>query len=196
MGLYISADEAYPAWLLNARNPEQEIRTRARERARRMMTPPALPILAAPSPEPVAAAAEPEDTDPEQCPVCGRSKALCAAEPAPAPPKAKDPITVPKIMRAVAEFYQTSIRDLQSSRRERSICRPRQIAMYLGRELTLRSFPDIGQRVGGRDHTTVLHGWRKITALRAIDATLNAEIEAIIAALPSPQTAEEIEAGE
>jgi chromosomal replication initiator protein len=66
-----------------------------------------------------------------------------------------------------------------SSRRTANVVRPRQVAMYLAKILTLRSLPEIGRRFGGRDHTTVLHAVRKIEALAANDSALADEIEAL-----------------
>jgi chromosomal replication initiator protein len=67
--------------------------------------------------------------------------------------------------------------DLLSSRRTANVVRPRQVAMYLAKILTLRSLPEIGRRFGGRDHTTVLHAVRKIENLVSTDNTLAEEIE-------------------
>ena len=67
--------------------------------------------------------------------------------------------------------------DMRSARRTANIVRPRQVAMYLAKTLTLRSLPEIGRRFGGRDHTTVLHAVRKITALVAKDVALCNEVE-------------------
>jgi chromosomal replication initiator protein len=69
--------------------------------------------------------------------------------------------------------------DLLSARRTANVVRPRQIAMYLAKTLTLRSLPEIGRRFGGRDHTTVLHAVRKIESLIGNDTTLAAEIEVL-----------------
>jgi chromosomal replication initiator protein len=67
--------------------------------------------------------------------------------------------------------------DLLSSRRTAVVVKPRQIAMYLAKTLTLRSLPEIGRRFGGRDHTTVLHAVRKIESLSHADRALNDELE-------------------
>jgi chromosomal replication initiator protein len=77
----------------------------------------------------------------------------------------------------VARQYNVSRADLLSSRRTANVVRPRQIAMYLAKTLTLRSLPEIGRRFGGRDHTTVLHAVRKIETLAGNDAALAEEIE-------------------
>jgi chromosomal replication initiator protein len=69
--------------------------------------------------------------------------------------------------------------DLLSSRRTANVVRPRQVAMYLAKILTLRSLPEIGRRFGGRDHTTVLHAVRKIETLAGNDSALADEIETL-----------------
>ena len=79
----------------------------------------------------------------------------------------------------MARHYNVSRGDLLSSRRTANVVRPRQIAMYLAKTLTLRSLPEIGRRFGGRDHTTVLHAVRKIEHLVGSDATLADEIESL-----------------
>ncbi|MGH8581396.1 MAG: chromosomal replication initiator protein DnaA [Gammaproteobacteria bacterium] len=84
-------------------------------------------------------------------------------------------ITVENIQKAVAEYYKMRISDLVSKRRTRSIARPRQIAIALAKELTTHSLPEIGEAFGGRDHTTVLHAFRKIAELRKTDARLDGD---------------------
>jgi chromosomal replication initiator protein len=86
-------------------------------------------------------------------------------------------VTVDDIQRAVAEHYGLKKDDLLSERRTRSVARPRQAAMYLAKQLTTRSYPDIGRRFGGRDHTTVLHAVRRIEALMVEDAGLAQDVE-------------------
>ncbi len=86
-------------------------------------------------------------------------------------------VKIEDIQRVVARHYNVSKADLLSSRRTRTIVRPRQIAMYLAKMLTPRSLPEIGRRFGGRDHTTVLHAVRKIEGLIQGDMTLADEIE-------------------
>jgi chromosomal replication initiator protein len=86
-------------------------------------------------------------------------------------------VKIEDIQRTVARQYNVSRADLLSSRRTANVVRPRQIAMYLAKTLTLRSLPEIGRRFGGRDHTTVLHAVRKIEGLVDTDATLAEEIE-------------------
>jgi chromosomal replication initiator protein len=88
-------------------------------------------------------------------------------------------VRIEEIQRIVARHYNVSRSDLLSSRRTANVVRPRQIAMYLAKTLTLRSLPEIGRRFGGRDHTTVLHAVRKIESLIGVDNTLAAEIEVL-----------------
>jgi chromosomal replication initiator protein len=88
-------------------------------------------------------------------------------------------IKIEDIQRVVARQYNVSRSDLLSSRRTANVVRPRQVAMYLAKTLTLRSLPEIGRRFGGRDHTTVLHAVRKIEALVAKDTTLSEEVESL-----------------
>jgi len=88
-------------------------------------------------------------------------------------------IRVEDILRIVAKHYGVSRADLLSSRRTANVVRPRQIAMYLAKTLTLRSLPEIGRRFGGRDHTTVLHAVRKIEGLVQGDKGLAEEIDAL-----------------
>jgi chromosomal replication initiator protein len=78
-------------------------------------------------------------------------------------------VSIENIQKTVAEYYKIRLGDLLSKRRSRSIARPRQVAMALAKELTNHSLPEIGDAFGGRDHTTVLHGCRRIEALRDTD---------------------------
>ncbi len=82
-------------------------------------------------------------------------------------------VTVENIQKTVADFYKIKVADMYSKRRPANIAMPRQVAMYLAKELTQKSLPDIGDMFGGRDHTTVLHAVRKISDLRAKQADLN-----------------------
>jgi len=82
-------------------------------------------------------------------------------------------VTIENIQKTVAEYYKIRSSDLLSNRRSRSITRPRQLAMALSKELTNHSLPEIGEAFGGRDHTTVLHGCRKIAELRESDVKIN-----------------------
>ncbi len=95
-------------------------------------------------------------------------------------------ITVDEIQKTVAEYYTLCMTDLLSSRRVRSVARPRQIAMYLAKILTTRSLPDLGRRFGGRDHTTVIHAIRKIESLMESDEAILADIDQLKARLMKP----------
>jgi chromosomal replication initiator protein len=86
-------------------------------------------------------------------------------------------ISVEEIQRRVAEHFNVRLSDMIGPKRLRTVARPRQVAMYLSKTLTTRSLPDIGRRFGGRDHTTILHGIRKIEELRDGDPQLNEDIE-------------------
>jgi chromosomal replication initiator protein len=88
-------------------------------------------------------------------------------------------ITVDEIQKTVADHFNMKQADLLSERRTRSVARPRQIAMYLCKQHTTRSYPDIGRRFGGRDHTTVLHGVRKIEELMPQDDQIARDVEAL-----------------
>ena len=81
-------------------------------------------------------------------------------------------VSLDNIQRTVAEYYNIKISDILSKRRNRTIARPRQMAMYLAKDLTNHSLPEIGEAFGGRDHTTVLHACRKIAELRESSADL------------------------
>ncbi len=89
-------------------------------------------------------------------------------------------ITMDNIQKTVAEYYKIRTSDLHSNRRSRSITRPRQLAMALSKELTNHSLPEIGAAFGGRDHTTVLHGCRKIAELRESDNRINEDYKNMI----------------
>jgi chromosomal replication initiator protein len=86
-------------------------------------------------------------------------------------------VKIEDIQKLVANHYSISRPDILSSRRTATVVRPRQIAMYLAKVLTLRSLPEIGRRFGGRDHTTVLHAVRKIETLSKTDGVLSEELE-------------------
>ena len=92
-------------------------------------------------------------------------------------------ITIENIKKTVAEYYNIRISDLLSKRRNRSITRPRQIAMAITRELTSHSLPEIGDSFGGRDHTTVIHACKKAASLKESSNTIKADYENIIRAL-------------
>jgi chromosomal replication initiator protein len=95
---------------------------------------------------------------------------------------------IEEIQRKTAEFYKLDLRDLHSKERSRRVARPRQIAMYLSRELTMRSLPEIGRRFGDRDHTTVLHACRRIEELCSTDAVLKQEVDFLKQVLSKPRT--------
>jgi chromosomal replication initiator protein len=85
-------------------------------------------------------------------------------------------ITLELIQKTVADYYKIKVADMYSQKRTRAIARPRQVAMWLARELTPHSLPEIGDAFGGRDHTTVLHACRTITDLRGKETHLNHDI--------------------
>ncbi len=88
-------------------------------------------------------------------------------------------ISVENIQKTVADFYKIKVADMYSQRRPNNIARPRQIAMYLAKEMTQKSLPEIGELFGGRDHTTVLHAVRKIGAERQQQAELNQQLHVL-----------------
>ena len=85
-------------------------------------------------------------------------------------------VSIENIQKTVAEYYRIKVADMHSKRRPANIARPRQIAMYLVKELTTHSLPEIGEAFGGRDHTTVLHAVRKIAGDRSKDTKLQQEL--------------------
>ncbi|MFT3857700.1 MAG: chromosomal replication initiator protein DnaA [Aquabacterium sp.] len=88
-------------------------------------------------------------------------------------------ISVENIQKTVADFYKIKVADMYSKKRPASIAKPRQIAMYLAKELTQKSLPEIGELFGGRDHTTVLHAVRKIMSDRGKDTELNQQLHVL-----------------
>jgi len=100
-------------------------------------------------------------------------------------PKESKLITPEIIQQNVAKYYKIKENQLRGKKRVKSIALPRQIAMYLCRELTDCSFPEIGEKFGGKDHTTIIHAWRKIKEQRKKDKNLNREIEEIIQRITS-----------
>ena len=88
-------------------------------------------------------------------------------------------VTIDEIQKVVADFFKIRIADMFSKRRPANIARARQVAMFLAKELTQKSFPEIGDAFGGRDHTTVMHAAKRITELRQQDPELNRQIHAI-----------------
>ena len=89
-------------------------------------------------------------------------------------------VTIENIQKLVAEYFKIRVADLLSSRRNRSITRPRQIAMSLSKGLTRHSLPEIGKAFGGRDHTTVLHACRKVEELRAADQRIEEDYDNLL----------------
>ena len=88
-------------------------------------------------------------------------------------------ISVENIQKTVADYYKIKVADMYSKKRPASIARPRQIAMYLAKELTQKSLPEIGELFGGRDHTTVLHAVRKISSERQTVTELNQQLHVL-----------------
>ena len=86
-------------------------------------------------------------------------------------------VTIEEIQKKVAEHFNIKLSEMFSPRRARSVARPRQIAMYLSKQLTTRSLPEIGRRFGNRDHTTVMHAVRKVEELRSLDAAIDEDVE-------------------
>lgn len=94
-------------------------------------------------------------------------------------------VTIDEIQRAVAEHFNIRLSDLVGPKRLRAYARPRQVAMWLAKRLTNRSLPEIGRKFGGRDHTTVMHGVRRIDELREADSQLSDELELLRRTLSS-----------
>lgn len=92
-------------------------------------------------------------------------------------------VSMDNIQRTVAEYYKIKVADLMSRRRSRSVARPRQVAMALSKELTNHSLPEIGDSFGGRDHTTVLHGCRKIKELRETNSDIREDYQNLLRSL-------------
>lgn len=92
-------------------------------------------------------------------------------------------VTIENIQKTVAEYYKIRVADLLSKRRNRSITRPRQLAMTLAKELTNHSLPEIGDSFGGRDHTTVLHACKKMEELRVEDVRINEDFTNLLRTL-------------
>ncbi|MFD0860006.1 chromosomal replication initiator protein DnaA [Roseovarius aquimarinus] len=92
-------------------------------------------------------------------------------------------VTIEEIQRQVSDHYNIRLSDLIGPKRVRVFARPRQVAMYLAKHMTSRSLPEIGRRFGGRDHTTVMHGVRRIDELRVADAQMAEDIDMLRRAL-------------
>ena len=92
-------------------------------------------------------------------------------------------VTIENIQKTVAEYYSIGVMDMLSPKRSRSIARPRQVAMALAKELTNHSLPEIGDKFGGRDHTTVLHACKKVAELRQTDRRIDEDYETLVRTL-------------
>ncbi len=92
-------------------------------------------------------------------------------------------VSVENIQRIVADYYKLKVSDMYSKKRSRTVARPRQMAMALAKELTHLSLPDIGDAFGGRDHTTVLHGCRRIADLRVCNPDIARDFDALLQTL-------------
>ena len=86
-------------------------------------------------------------------------------------------VTIEEIQKRVAEHFNIRLTDMYSARRARAVARPRQVAMYLSKQLTARSLPEIGRKFGGRDHTTVMHAVKKVEELRQTDACFAEDVD-------------------
>lgn len=86
-------------------------------------------------------------------------------------------VTIEEIQKQVANHFNIRVSDMHSARRARSVARPRQVAMYLAKQLTARSLPEIGRKFGGRDHTTVMHAVRKVEELKTLDPGFAEDVE-------------------
>ncbi|MBL4800955.1 MAG: chromosomal replication initiator protein DnaA, partial [Emcibacter sp.] len=86
-------------------------------------------------------------------------------------------VSIDEIQRRVADYFNIRLSALLSARRARQVARPRQVAMYLSKQLTAKSLPDIGRQFGGRDHTTVMHAVKRIDELRLVDSVLEEDIQ-------------------
>jgi chromosomal replication initiator protein len=92
-------------------------------------------------------------------------------------------VSIENIQKTVADYFKIRVADLLSKKRSRSITRPRQIAMSLAKELTNHSLPEIGDAFGGRDHTTVLHGCRRIASLRSSESYIDQDYRNLLRTL-------------
>jgi len=86
-------------------------------------------------------------------------------------------VTLDQIIKTTCEYYNIRQADITGSSRARAVARPRQMAMFLSKTLTSRSYPEIARKLGGRDHTTVLYGVRKIEELMAVDSQIAEDAE-------------------
>lgn len=127
---------------------------------------------------------EPEEVQPKPLPKI-KKKTEPKVEVAPDPfPENFPPLhKVEVIKRVICRRYNIPLRQIESATRKANVVRPRQIAMYLVRQHTTHSYAEIGRRLGGRDHTTILHAFRKIGELRERDRAFAIELEALEAAI-------------
>ncbi len=86
-------------------------------------------------------------------------------------------VTIDEIQKKVSEHFNVRVSDMHSARRARAVARPRQVAMYLSKQLTARSLPEIGRKFGGRDHTTVMHAVKKVEELKSTDAGFSEDVD-------------------
>ena len=94
-------------------------------------------------------------------------------------------VNIEEIQKKVAQHFNIKVSDMSSARRSRTVARPRQVAMYLSKNLTSRSLPEIGRRFGNRDHTTVIHAVRKVEELRNKDVSFDEDVQLLIRMLES-----------
>ena len=94
-------------------------------------------------------------------------------------------VNIEEIQKKVSQHFNIKMSDMSSARRSRTVARPRQVAMYLSKNLTSRSLPEIGRRFGNRDHTTVIHAVRKVEELRNKDASFDEDVQLLIRMLES-----------
>ena len=94
-------------------------------------------------------------------------------------------VSIDEIQKRVAEHFKIRLSDMSSARRSRTVARPRQIAMYLSKQLTSRSLPEIGRAFGGRDHTTVIHAVRKVEEIMSADPIFSEDVELLTRMLES-----------
>ena len=94
-------------------------------------------------------------------------------------------VNIEEIQKKVSQHFNVKVSDMSSARRSRTVARPRQIAMYLSKNLTSRSLPEIGRRFGNRDHTTVIHAVKKVEELRNKDASFDEDVQLLIRMLES-----------
>jgi len=94
-------------------------------------------------------------------------------------------VTIDEIQRTVCEFFKIDRSEMSSKRRARAVVRPRQVAMYLAKVMTPRSYPEIGRKFGGRDHSTVIHAVRLVETLRGQDAEMDSDVRALLRQLES-----------